>query len=413
MGLFDSPSAFPAPLVLPDDDLGIDPEYPPQSVKEWREEEERKSVTSKRRTIYLVGPPIITEEMAAMRDWVAPPGKPTPAIGEHNMLKMADLQTYVAAFYHGMSVKVLNKSFSWHKWVTDEPSSKTGRKGKQTYDGRKLKPKREELIGLRTPGDTMIGVRCRLSPDGAAMQANLDDILDGLAENVPADAYAIMMLLDLDMYEGDDDIFTGGRAYGGSRIAVVSSFRDNPMHGYPADGLAHRWPASHCSAYVESQCSDEPGKSKRANVEESGPMVRAVRSVAALPQKKLTPKAMYVEWLSRIGQTMTHELGHCFGLDHCVYYACVMQGCASSAEALRQPPYLCPVCLEKVATGIGSAPVKSWDDLYVRQRYTLERYRAIMKTCQLWDEQEESVFWVGYRVWLEEMISLLDSSVHI
>lgn len=141
--------------------------------------------------------------------------------------------------------------------------------------------------------------------------------------------------------------------------------------------------------------------------------MRAVRSVAALPQKTLTPKAMYVEWLSRIGQTMTHELGHCFGLDHCVYYACVMQGCASSAEALRQPAYLCPICLEKVATAISSALIKDWEELHVRQRYATERYEAILKGCRLWDEQEDSVFWVGYRVWLQETMSLSDASVHI
>lgn len=395
--LFDSASAFPAPLVLPDDDLDMDPEWPPQSVKEWHEEEERNPVTSKRKTIYLVVPPTITDEMAAMKDWVEPGSKaPTSRRPtEHSELKMADLQAYVAAFYYGMPVKVLKKSFSWHKWDAE---------GKQPYDGRRLKPKQEELIGLRTPGDTMIGVRCRLSPDKAAMQANLDDILDGLAENLPTDAYAIMMLLDLDMYEGDDDIFTGGRAYGGSRIAVVSSFRDNPMHEYSLTSLEHRWPASHCSAYVASLCGGGGQQQTTSNVEESGPIVRAVRSVAGLPQKLLTSKAMYVEWLSRISQTMTHELGHCFGLDHCVCYACVMQGCASSAEALRQPPYLCPVCLEKVATAIGGALVKDWNKLHVRQRYAAERYEAIMKGCQLRDEQEDSVFWVGYRVWLQEMM---------
>lgn len=253
MALFDSPSAFPAPLVVPDDDLDIDPEWPPQSVKEWHQEEERNPVTSKKKTIYLVAPPIITDDMAAMKGWVAPGTKPTPASrqqAENSELKMADLQAYVAAFYHGMPVKVLNKSFSWHNWDTN---------GKQAYDGRTLKPepKQERLIGLRTPANTMIGVRCRLAPDRAAMQVNLDDIMDGLAEKVPTDAYAIMMLLDLDMYEGDDDIFTGGRAYGGPRIAVVSSFRDNPMHGYPLNSLAHRWPASHCAAYVASLCNGQ------------------------------------------------------------------------------------------------------------------------------------------------------------
>jgi archaemetzincin len=33
-------------------------------------------------------------------------------------------------------------------------------------------------------------------------------------------------------------------------------------------------------------------------------------------------------------------LGHCFGIAHCVYYACSMQGTASIIENSKQPLYL-------------------------------------------------------------------------
>lgn len=48
-----------------------------------------------------------------------------------------------------------------------------------------------------------------------------------------------------------------------------------------------------------------------------------------------------------------HELGHMFGMHHCVFYACVMNGSNSLAETDRQPLHLCPVCREKLRHAIG------------------------------------------------------------
>ena len=47
-------------------------------------------------------------------------------------------------------------------------------------------------------------------------------------------------------------------------------------------------------------------------------------------------------------QLLSHELGHTFGLNHCVYFSCVMQGFNSLEEAQRRIPDLCPVCLRKL-----------------------------------------------------------------
>ena len=43
-----------------------------------------------------------------------------------------------------------------------------------------------------------------------------------------------------------------------------------------------------------------------------------------------------------------HEMGHMFGLRHCVFYECVMNGSNSLAESDRHPLHLCPVCLVKL-----------------------------------------------------------------
>jgi hypothetical protein len=59
-------------------------------------------------------------------------------------------------------------------------------------------------------------------------------------------------------------------------------------------------------------------------------------------------------WLGGVCRTASHELGHCFGIDHCVYCACAMQGSASLAEDARQPIYFCPLDLAKLLHATGA-----------------------------------------------------------
>ncbi|PTB53403.1 hypothetical protein M431DRAFT_119156, partial [Trichoderma harzianum CBS 226.95] len=238
--LFEDGMTFPGPLILPDDDLAEDPEYPPQDFREWRDEEERNPVTRERKTIYIVPSPSITQEVYKMQTWSVCTSANAATNRDMQAAeppKLQDILEYLSAFFHGMDVKLFTKPFQWKKW--------------DKYTGTILKtPDTERRIGLLTPSKELFGIRCRASPDGVSpMQVNLDDILDALAENIPSDVHSVMMLLDMDMYEGDGDIFTAGRAYGGSRIAAVSLFRDHPLCAPPDDG--HAWPASHCATYID------------------------------------------------------------------------------------------------------------------------------------------------------------------
>ena len=51
--------------------------------------------------------------------------------------------------------------------------------------------------------------------------------------------------------------------------------------------------------------------------------------------------------------TLTHEIGHTFGLEHCIYYTCLMNGCNNMEETKKQTLYECPVCLRKLQYSIG------------------------------------------------------------
>ncbi|KAM6477059.1 hypothetical protein HDV62DRAFT_402272 [Trichoderma sp. SZMC 28011] len=390
---------FPGPLILPDDDLAEDPECPPQDFREWRDEEERNSVTRERKTIYIVPSPSITQEVYKMQAWSVCTSENAATNRDMQAAeppKLQDILEYLSAFFHGMDVKLFAKPFQWNKW--------------DKYTGTILKTSdTERRIGLMTPSKELFGIRCRASPDGVSpMQVNLDDILDALAENIPSDAHSVMMLLDMDMYEGDGDIFTAGRAYGGSRIAAVSLFRDHPLCAPRDDG--HAWPASHCATYIDRLCHEASTKQTKRQPPQSqrrdsgGPLHVAIEAATIHAERTIPSEAPTAQWLGRVVVTMAHELCHCLGLDHCTYFACAMQGCGSVDEAQRQPPYVCPVCLEKLCTAIGEGVVDGWEDEGVREGFVRERYEALRGVCGRWGDARVSRMFAGYKAWLDAVI---------
>ncbi|XP_069055972.1 archaemetzincin-2 [Pleurodeles waltl] len=57
--------------------------------------------------------------------------------------------------------------------------------------------------------------------------------------------------------------------------------------------------------------------------------------------------------LQRSCKTLTHEIGHIFGLHHCRWLQCVMQGSNHLEESDRRPLDLCPICLRKLQSAVG------------------------------------------------------------
>ncbi len=56
-------------------------------------------------------------------------------------------------------------------------------------------------------------------------------------------------------------------------------------------------------------------------------------------------------YLRRTIQTGTHEIAHLFGLHHCIYYECNLNGSNSRHESDLRPLWECPICLRKLAWG--------------------------------------------------------------
>jgi len=61
-------------------------------------------------------------------------------------------------------------------------------------------------------------------------------------------------------------------------------------------------------------------------------------------------ESTFLPW--RCCMVIAHEIGHMFGLKHCIYFSCMMNG-ATHLEERSKPFYLCPVCLRKLQFSIG------------------------------------------------------------
>lgn len=385
-------SVFPGPLVLPNDELNWDPDCPPQSFRSWLTEPQRNKLTPERKTLYVAAPPMITSKVGFMKDWM----QPTRAIAnDTNRLEpsLTDaLLQYLTAFYHGIPVKPFSHRLRFVPWA--EPSKGARSQNKHDY------------VGLEYNGQCT-RIRTRAAPDKMfKRQLNLNDLIDAAIDMLPEDAYSIALLSDFDLYEDEDDDFCCGRAYGGSRVCVVSSVRYHPSLDVDDNiDREHMWPASHCKKFTDKLCAIEglkPQEHTKSKYETpNSPLWRAVEETKRVPMPS-TVEDCHGQWFSRVARTLAHELGHCFGMDHCVYYACSMQGTSGMAEDVRQPPYLCPVCLEKVAYAI--ACELETEDQASKDDYIRERYQAAAKFCENWKHVE---LFASYYAWIQARLEQL------
>jgi archaemetzincin len=74
-------------------------------------------------------------------------------------------------------------------------------------------------------------------------------------------------------------------------------------------------------------------------------------------------EAAYRTCLRRTLQTASHETGHMFSMQHCIFYECNMCGSNNRQEADRQPLSLCPICLGKLCHATGADPLKRYEAL--------------------------------------------------
>ena len=156
------------------------------------------------------------------------------------------------------------------------------------------------------------------------------DILRWLPKKLPADGYAMIAVTMTDLYPDEKWNFVFGQASTKDRVGVFSFARYHPA-----------WTNRPAEAGTEALV------------------------------------------LRRAAKVLTHEMGHMFGIRHCIYYECNMNGANHLDEADSTPVHLCPVCLRKLHRAARFDPAERYGKL-------LEFYEANgMKA------EEE---WVGKRI---------------
>ncbi|TMM59316.1 hypothetical protein FEE95_07750 [Maribacter algarum] len=66
----------------------------------------------------------------------------------------------------------------------------------------------------------------------------------------------------------------------------------------------------------------------------------------------------YKMFVSRTFKIASHELGHIFGVKHCIDYRCIMNGSNSLIESDSKPVYFCPIDLKKVCWNLKIDPAE-------------------------------------------------------
>jgi archaemetzincin len=171
-----------------------------------------------------------------------------------------------------------------------------------------------------------VGATERNNPYTDQRQLLTGDILAYLRDALPADAFCLVAFTEVDLYPEPSWNFVFGQASLRERVGVYSIARYDPAF------------------YGETLSADDA-------------------------DRVIERRALKV---------MSHEVGHMFGLSHCVYYACAMNGSNHLEESDRRPFHLCPVDLHKLQWSVGFDPA--------------ERYRALEEFYRQQGFSDEAAF---------------------
>ncbi|MDQ1164773.1 archaemetzincin [Flavobacterium sp. SORGH_AS_0622] len=108
-----------------------------------------------------------------------------------------------------------------------------------------------------------------------------------------------------------------------------------------------------------------------------------VSSIYRLQDGELTSENFNV-CLSRLLKISSHEIGHMFGLHHCINADCVMNGSNSMSETDKQSIRLCSVCQQKLSSCIKYDDRKRLADLedYFKRNNMTPEFLAMKKDAE-------------------------------
>ncbi len=152
-------------------------------------------------------------------------------------------------------------------------------------------------------------------------QICVNNVLQLLKRSIPNDAHCLVAITLHDFYFEESDLFIAGLAHGNCHVAAFSFFRYDPRLEF-SEEFWYDW-----------------------------------------KMKKTKSKSMSKIILLRSCRLLTHEIGHLFGIDHCIYYECLMNGSGHLEEDFSQPLFLCPVDLRKLFQLVGFDVIQRYEQL--------------------------------------------------
>jgi len=183
------------------------------------------------------------------------------------------------------------------------PSIKSLREFCAAYFGMKVKL----LDGIAVTGKKLT---TRKNPYTKNRQILTHDILKLLKKKLPEDAFCILGITMEDLYPDPDWNFVFGMASLYERVGIFSFARYDPAF------------------YGEKR-----------------------------------EKGYRLTLLRRSCKVLAHETAHMFGLQHCIYFQCLVNGSNHLVESDSRPIHLCPVCLRKLQYNIGFDIVQRYEKL--------------------------------------------------
>ena len=177
-----------------------------------------------------------------------------------------------------------------------------------------------------------LNIESRINEYTDKIQYNASDINSKMVKYVPNDAHCLVNILMDDLYPKKEWNFVFGLANYYQRVCVFSFARFDP------DFFGLKRPINYDNYLLYRSCN-----------------------------------------------TLTHEICHTFGLSHCIYYNCLMNGSNSLKEQIKRPLFECPICLRKLFEVIGFEPV--------------ERYKKMRDICKSFGGYFEDTFnWYNNRI---------------
>jgi predicted Zn-dependent protease len=194
-------------------------------------------------------------------------------------------------------------------------------------------------LTFRTASGRQAEIEARYHARRGVVQLKVDSVLDVLMGLLQPNMLMLVAVTMCDLYDSPQDLFVCGMARGMSQVAIFSFARYDPCITF-----------SHSTWYDVLHLDYSPAS-------------RSSQSLTISPAHAITPQVRHQIVLQRSCQLISHEIGHLFGLAHCVYFDCTMNGSGNLEEDFRQPLVLCPIDLRKVATLTGCNVVDRFERL--------------------------------------------------